>query len=133
MPSFPVSTANLLPSTNEEALTLKQHFMDVTFFNFRFAFVNEKKKKKERKNELHLHLVQMITCERNLILSSNFCPMSKWLDFIMFFTLFQCRKKLFGKPAILSKTAAVAQYVLGFTLQTRKCGEVKVTGMAVLL
>lgn len=52
---------------------------------------------------------------------------------IMFFTLFHCRMKLFGKPAILSTTAAVAQYVLGFTLQTRKCRVVKVAGMEVLL
>lgn len=34
-------------------------------------WTNKRKRKKERKNELHLHLVQTITCERNLILSSK--------------------------------------------------------------
>lgn len=81
--------------------------------------IKEKERKKERMSST------CIWCRR---LRVNATLFSLPNDVLYTFSL---QEETFREA--LSKTATVAQYKLGFTLQTRKCRVVKVAGMAVLL
>lgn len=123
MPSFP--SAQLI---YRQVQTKKPWPWNSISWTWRFSisglplWTNKRKRKKERMSST------CIWCRRLRVNATLFS-----LPNDLLYT-FSVQEETFREArAILSTTAAVAQYILGFTLQTRKCWVVKVAGMAVLL